>query len=103
MLWTNSEISKYFSEDTVHILDYDCEYTKGLEETEKFPEFKNKVFRFFNTDTSMTTGHFKMGDVETGAVMNLTVSYYFNYDSSKLCQSQENSDIKSENHSISMI
>jgi hypothetical protein len=72
MLWTNTEISQYFSEETVHILDYDCEYDRGLEETEKFPEFKNKVFRFFNSDTSMTTGHFKMGDVETGAVMNLT-------------------------------
>lgn len=74
-----------------------------MEDTEKFPEFKNKVFRFFNTDTSMTTGHFKMGDVETGAVMNLTVIYYWNFDSSKQCPSQENSDIKLESPSISMI
>lgn len=37
----------------------------------KFPEFNNKYFRFFNTDTSMTTGYFKMGDVESGALMNL--------------------------------
>jgi len=71
MLWNNKELSKYFTEETVHILDYDCEYDKGFPDPKTFPEFGNKVFRFFNTDTSMCTGFFKMGDVESGAIMNL--------------------------------
>jgi hypothetical protein len=58
-------------------LDYDLEYDKGLPCPEKFPEFNNKVWRFFNTDTSMATGYFKMGDVETGAVMHLKVNNYY--------------------------
>ena len=73
MLYKNDEITAYFNEETLHILDYDCEYDKGFPDPEKFPEFNNRVFRFFNNDTSMTTGFFKIGDVETGAVMNLKV------------------------------
>ena len=30
-----------------------------------------KLWQFFNTDTSMSTGHFKFGDVESGATMLL--------------------------------
>ena len=73
MLYKNDKITEYFNEETLHILDYDCEYDKGFPNPEKFPEFNNRVFRFFNNDTSMTTGFFKIGDVETGAVMNLRV------------------------------
>ena len=75
MLWSNQELTKYFTEETVHVLDYDCEYEKGFNDPQKFPEFQNRVFKFFNTDTSMTVGHFKMGDVETGAIMNLKVNF----------------------------
>lgn len=70
MMWSNKELTKYFSEETMHVLDYDCEYDKGYPCPEKFPEFSNKVWRFFNNDTGMTTGFFKCGDVETGATMN---------------------------------
>lgn len=28
-MWNNKELTKYFSEETVHILDYDCEYDRG--------------------------------------------------------------------------
>jgi hypothetical protein len=77
MLYKNTEITKYFNEETLHILDYDCEYDRGFPDAEKFPEFNNRIFRFFNTDTHMTTGFFKIGDVETGAVMDLKVRYFF--------------------------
>ncbi|EGR27989.1 hypothetical protein IMG5_185720 [Ichthyophthirius multifiliis] len=71
MLYQNSEISKYFNEETIHVLDYDFEYLPGYLDTAKFPEYENKVFRFFNTDTSQCQGFFKFGDVESGATMTL--------------------------------
>lgn len=71
MIYKNPEISALFSEETIHVLDYDCEYDKGYPNPEKFPEYENTVWRFFNTDTSMCTGHFTFGDVESGATMVL--------------------------------
>lgn len=73
MIHTNEEISQHFSEDTIHVLDYDMEWEKGFPCAEKFPEFNNSMFRFFNTDTSMCRGHFVFGDVESGATMRLEV------------------------------
>lgn len=70
MLYKNAEISKLFTEETIHVLDYDCEYDKTID-YEKFPEFNNSSWRFFNTDSGLTTGHFKFGDVESGATMTL--------------------------------
>jgi hypothetical protein len=73
MMYNNPEIAKLFNEETIHVLDYDCEYDKGYPDEKKFPEFKNKLWRFFNSDTHMTTGFFKFGDVESGATMTLKV------------------------------
>jgi hypothetical protein len=73
MIYSNPEITKLFNEDTIHVMDYDCEYDKGYPCEKKFPEFKNTFWRFFNNDTHMTTGFFKFGDVESGAIMNLKV------------------------------
>jgi len=39
MIWKNEEITKYFSEETSHILSYDCEYDAGFQDPEKFPEY----------------------------------------------------------------
>jgi len=72
MLYSNPVISKYFAEETIVVYDYDCEFDKGFPDPNKFPEYTNKVFRFFNTDTGMTTGHFTFGDVESGAFMKLS-------------------------------
>lgn len=69
----NPELGPLFKPETIHVLDYDLEYDAGLPCETKFPEFKNKLFRFFNTDTSMTTGFFKFGDLDSGATMNLKV------------------------------
>jgi len=43
IIYRNAEITKLFNEDTIHVLDYDCEYTKGYPDAEKFPEFNNRV------------------------------------------------------------
>ena len=68
LLYKTPEISKYFKEETLNVLDYDLEYDKGFKDTDKF---NNKVFRFFNNDPSMCTGFFKFGDVESNATMHL--------------------------------
>lgn len=47
MIYTNEEISKYFNDDTTHVLDYDLEYDAGFPCSEKFPEFNNKMFSNF--------------------------------------------------------
>lgn len=44
MIYKNSEITALFNEETIHVLDYDCEYDRGYPDLEKFPEFKNKVW-----------------------------------------------------------
>lgn len=73
MIYNNEEIKKHFADETIHVMDYDFEYEKGLPCAEKFPEFDNKLFRFFNTDTSMCSGHFVFGDVESGATMRVDI------------------------------
>jgi hypothetical protein len=42
MIYKVPEITQYFNEETIHVLDYDCEFDAGLD-TVKFPEYKNKV------------------------------------------------------------
>lgn len=69
----NAELGALFKPETIHLLDYDLEYDTGFPDEKKFPEFKNKFFRFFNNDTHMTTGFFKFGDLESGATMTLRV------------------------------
>lgn len=73
MIHEHPEIGPLFKPETIHVLDYDLEYDEGFPDEEKFPEFNNKVFRFFNSDTSMCTGFFKFGDLDSGATMHLKV------------------------------
>lgn len=44
MIYKNPEIAKLFKDETIHVLDYECEYDKGLPDVEKFPEYTNKVW-----------------------------------------------------------
>lgn len=39
MIYQNAEITKYFSEETIHVLDYDFEYLPGYLDAAKFPEY----------------------------------------------------------------
>jgi hypothetical protein len=71
MIYKYPEITEYFNEETIHVMDYECEYDREIDLV-KFPEYTNKVWNFFNTDTGMTTGFFKFGDVESGATMTLS-------------------------------
>ena len=71
MLHDNERIQELFSVETMHVLDYDCEY-QPIPDSLEFPEFNNKYFRFFNSDSNMTKGHFVFGDLETNATMKLT-------------------------------
>jgi hypothetical protein len=73
----NPELSKLFKPESIHILDHDIEWDEGYPCEKKFPEFKNKFWRFFNSDTHMTTGFFKFGDLDSGATMTLRVILYF--------------------------
>jgi hypothetical protein len=73
MIYNHPEISKLFKDETIHVLDYDFEYDQGFPCEKEFPEFSNKMFRTFNSDTSMCTGRFVFGDVDSGATMTLNV------------------------------
>jgi hypothetical protein len=70
MIHSNERIQELFSVETMHVLDFDCEYTP-YPDAEEFPEFNNKLFRFFNTDGNMTKGHFVFGDLESNATMRI--------------------------------
>ena len=72
MIYKVPQITEFFNEETIHVLDYECEYDTEID-TQKFPEYHNKVWKFFNADTGMSQGHFKFGDVESGATMMLKV------------------------------
>jgi len=73
MIHTNPVIQKYFQIETMQILDHEIEYTRGFPDATEFPEFENKLYRFFNTDSHMTKGHFVFGDLESGATMRVNV------------------------------
>lgn len=75
MIHKNPEISALFKHESIHVLDYELEFDQGYPDETKFPEYTNKLWRFFNTDGMHTTGFFKFGDVESGATMNLKVKY----------------------------
>ena len=100
ILHENPEIGELFKAETIHVLDHEMEYDEGFPCEKKFPEFKNKFFRFFNNDSHMASGFFKFGDLESGATMTLRVfAILFR---SKQCQSMVSGDIKLVNHFTSM-
>lgn len=55
ILYANEEITKYFNEESIHVLDYDLEFEKGYLDPEVFPEYKNKFWSFLllNQDSSI--------------------------------------------------
>lgn len=69
-IFKNEKLNKLFTPQTSHIIDYDQEWEAGLDNP-YFPEYRTPVAKFFNTDMNTTTGRYKFGDVESGAMMTL--------------------------------
>jgi len=69
-LFANERINKLFTPTTYHVIDYDQEWEAGRENP-YFPEYRTPVAKFFNVDMNTTTGRYKFGDVESGAMMTL--------------------------------
>jgi hypothetical protein len=69
-IFKHEKISKLFTPTTYHVIDYDQSWDSGRE-SPYFPEYRTPMAKFFNTDTNTTTGHYKFGDVESGATMTL--------------------------------
>jgi hypothetical protein len=69
-VFKNEKLNKLFTPDTFHVIDYDQEWDEGLNNP-YFPEYRTPVSKFFNVDTNSTTGKYKFGDVESGAMMTL--------------------------------
>lgn len=68
-VFKNEKLSQLFSPTTYHVIDYDQEFDSGR--SEKFPEYHTTSAKFFNVDSNSTTGMYKFGDVESGAMMTL--------------------------------
>ena len=69
-IFANERLRALFTPETYHIMDYDQEWEEGLQNP-LFPEYRQKVARFFNVDCNTTVGRYKIGDVESGATMTL--------------------------------
>lgn len=69
-LFKNEKILSLFTPKTFHVIDYHQEYEQGRENP-YFPEYRTTMAKFFNVDCNTTTGFFKFGDVESGALMTL--------------------------------
>ena len=69
-IFKNEKLNKLFTPQTYHVIDYDQEWDQGRDNS-YFPEYRTPMAKFFNTDSNTSTGKFKFGDVETGAMMTL--------------------------------
>ena len=69
-MFANKKIAEHFTPETFHVIDYNQEWDKGTNHP-FFPEYKTTAAKFFNTDTNTTSGFYKFGDVESGAMMTL--------------------------------
>lgn len=69
-VFKNDKLNKLFTPETYHVMDYDQEWEAGRENP-YFPEYRTNMAKFFNTDCNTTVGSYKMGDVESGAMMTV--------------------------------
>jgi len=69
-IFANERLSALFTPETYHVIDYDQEWDEGRSNP-YFPEYRTTTAKFFNADTNSTTGMYKIGDVESGAMMTL--------------------------------
>lgn len=69
-LLKNEDIHRLFTAKTWHVIDYNQEWEQGRENP-YFPECRTTLAKFFNVDCNTTTGFYKFGDLESGALMTL--------------------------------
>lgn len=69
-VFKNEKLNQLFTPETYHVMDFDQEWEAGRENP-YFPEYRTSVAKFFNVDCNTTTGRFKVGDVDSGAMMTL--------------------------------
>jgi len=69
-IFNNEKLASLFSPKSYHIIDYDQEWDEGRVHP-YFPEYTATAAKFFNADTNSTTGMYKLGDVDSGAMMTL--------------------------------
>lgn len=69
-IFKNEKLNKLFTPETYHVIDYDQEFDQGRSNP-YFPEYRTGTAKFFNADSNTTTGRYKFGDVESGALMTL--------------------------------
>lgn len=69
-VFKNEKLNKLFTPTTYHVIDYDQEWDEGRQNP-YFPEYRTPMAKFFNVDSNTSTGRFKFGDVESGAMMTL--------------------------------
>lgn len=68
-IFAHDKLKTFFRPETYHVIDYDQQW--DTEKSPYFPEYNTPVAKFFNVDCNTTTGFYKFGDVETGAMMTL--------------------------------
>lgn len=69
-IFQHEKLKTLFTPTTYHVIDYNQEWDSGRDNP-YFPEYKTTVAKFFNTDCNTTTGFYKFGDVDSGAMMTL--------------------------------
>jgi len=69
-IFKNEKLGQLFTPETYHVIDYDQEWDEGRD-SPYFPEYRTPMAKFFNVDMNTSTGRFKFGDVESGAMMTL--------------------------------
>lgn len=69
-MFKNEKLNALFTPETYHVMDFDQEWEAGRENP-YFPEYRTSMAKFFNVDSNTTQGRYKIGDVESGAMMTL--------------------------------
>ena len=69
-IFANEKLRGLFTPHTYHVMDFDQEW-EADRSNPLFPEYRQNIAKFFNTDCNTTTGRYKFGDVESGATMTL--------------------------------
>ena len=68
MIHSHEKLGELFKVETTSCINYQVDWDYAYPDTQKFPEFDNKLFKMFNTDGWFTKGTITYGDVDSGAL-----------------------------------